>query len=138
MFDKTIKMNETSGKRNYTRCRYCNSVIFGRTDKLFCDDRCRNNFYYKVNNEQKIYIREINKVLLRNRGILRTVNPYGRKLVSRKSLEELGFDFNCFTSIHKTRKGKEYYLVYDQAFSMEDDDKVGLVVFYRDTKSVIG
>ena len=124
-------MNETNQKIN-KRCPYCNKIISGRKDKMFCDDRCRNNFYYKVNNEQKAYIRTINKILLKNRGLLRTVNPYGRTSVPKSYLEELGFDFNCFTSIHKTRKGKDYYIVYDQAFSFDDEEKVTLLVFYRD------
>lgn len=125
-------MNETNLKRNTNRCPYCDRLIEGRTDKMFCDDRCRNNYYYKVNSEQKAYIRYVNKILLKNRGILRTVNPYGRKLVSKRSLEELGFDFNCYTSVYKTRKGKEYYLVYDQAYSFDDPGNVTLLVFYRD------
>ena len=120
------------------KCPYCNRIINGRTDKVFCDDKCRNNFYYKVNNEQKTYIRDINKILLKNRGILRTVNPSGRMSVPRRYLEELDFNFNCFTSIHKTKKGREYYLVYDQAYSFDEDDRVSLVVFYRDAQPVIG
>ena len=125
-------MNETEITETTHKCPYCNKVIVGRTDKLFCDDRCRNNYYYKLNCEQKTLIRKVNKKLLKNRGILRTVNPYGKKLVSKKFLEEQGFDFNCFTSVHTTRKGKEYRLVYDQAFCIEED-QVRLVVFYRDS-----
>lgn len=131
-------MNETDFVGKTKRCPYCNRLISGRIDKMFCDDRCRNNFYYQLNNEQKAYIREVNKVLLRNRGILKTLNPGGRRLVPKGYLDELGFDFSCFTGIHKTRKGKDYYLVYDQAFSFEEDDKVSLLVFYRDAQSVIG
>lgn len=126
-------MNETDNDNKTKRCIYCNTLLIGRTDKVFCDDRCRNNYYYKVNNEQKEYIRKINKILLKNRGILRTVNPYGRTSVAKRYLEGLGFDFSCFTSIHKTRKGRDYYLVYDQAYSFEPDgERVALVVFYRD------
>ena len=132
-------MNETSVRKRTKKCPYCNSVISGRTDKVFCDDKCRNNFYYMVNNEQKTYIRKINVTLLKNRGILRTVNPSGRTSVPKNYLEELGFDFNCFTGIHKTKKGRVYYLVYDQAFSFdENDERVSLVVFYRDAQSVEG
>lgn len=132
-------MNETGIIRKKTRkCPYCNSIIAGRADKIFCDDFCRNNFYYKVNNEKKTFIRNINKVLLRNRGILRTVNPSGRTSVPKRYLEELGFDFGCFTSIHKTKKGKDYYLVYDQAFGFDEDgERVNLVVFYRDAQTVV-
>lgn len=104
----------------------------GRSDKVFCDDRCRNNYYYKVNNEQKNYIREINGKLLKNRGILRTLNPYGRTSVPKNYLEAQGFDFQCFTGIYKTKKGKDYFLVYDQAYSVDEEDRVQLVVFYRD------
>ena len=121
-------MNETDEKR----CLYCNNPLSGRTDKIFCDDRCRNNYYYKVNNEQIEYIRDVNKLLLKNRGILRTVNPYGKTSVSKKYLEELGFDLSCFTSIYKTRKGRIYHLVYDQAYSIVDNDRVTLVVFHRE------
>ena len=128
-------MNETD-RRKPKKCPYCNRIISGRTDKMFCDDRCRNNYYYQVNNEQKTYIRKINKILLKNRGILRTVNPYGRLSVPKRYLEELGFDFNCFTGIYKTKKGREYYLVYDQAFSYDEDDRMSLVVFYRDAQTV--
>ena len=120
------------------KCPYCNKIIEGRTDKIFCDDRCRNNFYYKINNEQKTFIRKINSVLLKNRGILRSLNPSGRTSVPKTCLEELGFDFNCFTSIHTTRKNRDYYLVYDQAYSIEPDgERVSLVVFYRDAESVV-
>ena len=90
-----------------------------------------------VNNEQKTFIRAVNKKLLKNRGILRSINPSGRTSVPKSYLDELGFDFNCFTGIYKTKKGRLYYLVYDQAFSIENDGKVTLVVFYNDTQSVV-
>ena len=130
-------MNETQQNTKTKKCPYCNKVIIGRADKVFCDDKCRNNYYYVVNSEQKTYIRTVNKVLLKNRGILRTVNPSGRTSVPKRYLEELGFDFNCFTGIHKTKKGRLYYLVYDQAFSFDDDERVSLVVFYRDAQAIV-
>lgn len=130
-------MNETNTIFK-KKCPYCNRLITGRTDKVFCDDRCRNNYYYEINNEQKTFIRSVNKILLKNRGILRTVNPSGRTSVPKSYLEELDFDFSCFTGIHKTKKGRLYYLVYDQAYSYDDDERVSLVVFYRDAHAVIG
>ena len=77
------------------RCPNCNKIITGRTDKVFCDDKCRNNFYYKFNSEQKTFIRSVNKKLLKNRGIMRAINPSGRTSVPKHYLEEQGFDFNC-------------------------------------------
>lgn len=124
-------MSETDLKIRTRKCLCCDNVITGRIDKMFCDDRCRNNYYYMVNMEQKTYIRKVNAIMLRNHGILRTLNPYGRVTVSKKYLEKLGFDFNCFTGIHRTKKGKEYYLVYNQAYCL-DEQSVNLVVLYRD------
>ena len=120
------------------RCPNCNKIITGRTDKVFCDDKCRNNFYYKFNSEQKTFIRSVNKKLLKNRGIMRAINPSGRTSVPKHYLEEQGFDFSCFTGIHITKKGRPYYLVYDQAFSFDEDDRVSLVVFYNETQTVVG
>lgn len=131
-------MNNPENEITPKRCQYCNSVLSGRADKLFCDDRCRNNYYYKVKNEQNEYIRNINKILLKNHGILKSVNPSGRTSVAKHYLEEQGFDFQCFTGIHKTRKGRAYYLVYDQAYSFEPQGRVTLVVFNRDAQSVVG
>ena len=119
-------------------CPYCNRIVSGRTDKMFCDDRCRNNYYYKINGERKAFIRKINKTLLQNRGILRSLNPSGKTAVLKSALISLGFDFSCYTSTYKTKKGKEYYIVYDQAYCIEDDDNVSLVVFYGDTQAVVG
>lgn len=120
------------------RCPNCNKIITGRTDKVFCDDKCRNNFYYKFNSEQKTFIRSVNKKLLKNRGIMRAINPSGRTSVPKHYLEEQGFDFSFFTGIHITKKGRPYYLVYDQAFSFDEDDRVSLVVFYNETQTVVG
>ena len=120
------------------RCPNCNKIILGRTDKVFCDDKCRNNFYYRINNEQRTFIRTVNKKLLKNRGIMRSINPSGRTSVPKQYLERQGFDFDCFTGIHITKKGRPYYLVYDQAFSFDEDDRVSLVVFYNETQAVVG
>lgn len=91
-----------------------------------------------VNSEQKTYIRTVNKKLQKNREILRSMNPSGRASVPKSCLDEQGFDYKLFTGIHMTKKGRPYYLVYDQAYSLNDDETVSLVVFYRDAQTVIG
>ena len=131
-------MNETVLKPETKKCPYCNKIIDGRSDKVFCTDRCRNNYYYKINSVHKQYVRKVNSLLLRNRGILNMVNPYGRTSVPKEYLERLGFDFRFFTGIHKTKKGKEYYLVYDHAYSFDEQQRVQLVVFYSDNQTIEG
>jgi len=110
-------------------CPACGRVISGRANKRYCDDNCRNNYYYKIYNEQLLYVRNINAVLLRNRMILRTLNPFGRKTIPKQTLVEQDFDFNYFTGIRNTKKGKTYYLVYDQSYTINEDDSVDVVKF---------
>ena len=128
-------MNETQIKTK--KCPYCNKVISGRADKVFCDDKCRNNFYYQVNYEQKAFIRSVNGILMKNRGILRSLNSHGKTSVPKSYLEQQGFDFRYFTETYRTKRGQEYYVVYDQAYSIGEEDRVSLVVFYHDMQSVV-
>ncbi len=130
-------MNETNSKTVSKNCLYCGKVIHGRSDKKFCDDRCRNNYYYKVNNESKAFVRAVNNKLVKNRSIIKSLNKGGRIVVSKTVLEEQGFDFQYITGIHKTKKNDTYYLVYDQAYCVRDDGNVVLIVFYRDAQSII-
>ena len=125
-------MNEPELQPETRKCLCCGRELSGRSDKIFCDDYCRNNYYYRINNEQKKLIRIVNSKLLHNRGILKSLNPYGGKTFSIKELEEKGFDFNYFTNIYKTKKGRVYYVVYDYAYSIDEvSSKVKLIVFYN-------
>jgi len=110
-------------------CPNCGRTISGRANKRYCDDNCRNNYYYKIYSEQLLIIRNVNATLIRNRMILRDLNSFGRKIVPRRDLVEKEFDFNYFTGIRKTKKGKVYYIVYDQAYSVNYDETVDLVTF---------
>lgn len=66
---------------------------------------------------------------MRNRMILRTLNPFGKKNVTKQCLVDRDFDFNYFTGIRKTKKGKTYYIVYDQSYAVNDDSSVDVVAF---------
>ncbi len=130
-------MNETNNKTVTKNCLYCGKVIHGRSDKMFCDDRCRNNYYYKVNSESKAFVRAVNSKLGKNRSIIKMLNKGCRTVVTKSRLEELGFDFQHITGIYKTKKNDIYRLVYDQAYCLKDDGTVVLIVFYKDAQSII-
>lgn len=120
-------LKELSSKEKI--CPACGRAITGRANKIYCDDNCRNNYYYRIYNEQLLFVRNINAVLIRNRMILRTLNPFGKKTVTKQTLIDRDFDFNYFTGIRKTKKGKTYYLVYDQSYAFADDSNVDVVTF---------
>ncbi|MBM3425482.1 MAG: hypothetical protein FJX97_00680 [Bacteroidetes bacterium] len=83
-------------KRN---CHCCGQVLYGRSDKKFCDDGCRNTFNNQQNSIQNKEMRSINTVLKRNRAILLAKLPEGKKhvKVSKEQLLVMGFNFTYLT-----------------------------------------
>ena len=71
-------------------------------------------------------VRDINRVLRKNRNILMQCHAQGTAVISRKQLSSHGFDFNYFTSKIKGSKG-EYFFCYDQGYVMEGQDQYKLV-----------
>ena len=113
-------MNTLSAKT----CLTCGKSITGRIDKKFCDAQCRASF-----NNQKKHIHEqtilsTNRVLRRNRTILRTLSPEGKATVRKEVLDNMGYDFRYFSGLFKAKPSNNlYYLVYDYGFSPIVDDR---------------
>ena len=103
-----------------TYCRCCGKALRGRSDKKFCDDYCRNIFNNKKNEESDELVRKINRVLRRNRRILKALIPPGLQMVrmSRIHLQESGFCFPFFTHTYTNKKGFTYQYCYDYGLLM--------------------
>lgn len=108
------------------KCLQCEEVFFGRVDKKFCSDHCRNQ-YHNSNNRSHRVIREVNKVLKRNRKILLSCNPEGKTRLHRDKLLEKGFNFHYFTSVYTTNSGNQYYFCYEQGYLPLENDFLVLV-----------
>ena len=121
-------MNNVIAKFNKI-CHYCGAELKGRSDKKFCDDYCRNNYYYKINTQRTSYIKRINSVLQHNRKILHYLCGCGRVLVPKQEMDSLGFDYEYFTGLYKTKKGVDYFVVYDYAFSVVNENIVSIVKY---------
>jgi len=101
-----------------TEKRYCHScvqVLYGRLDKKFCDDGCRNNFNNLQNSIQNKEIRIINRVLKRNRAILLAILSLGKKptIVGKEYLLLEGFNFRYRTHQGVGSDGQSYQICYD-------------------------
>lgn len=115
------------------RCLACGEPIYGRADKKFCSDACRNSYHYEQKQTLSDVVRKTNAVLARNYKILTSLNDKGKTFVSRKQLVDKGFDFKCFTGVYTTKTGSHYYLVYDQAYlRKEGDDNMFLLVEFKE------
>lgn len=110
-------------------CHFCGKRLYGRSDKKYCDDNCRNNHHYNVKRNDGYLIKSVNASLLRNRELLKLLCIGGRSMVKKQLLLARGFDFCVMTSLYKTKKGTEYRMVYDYAYRFVNEDDVMLIRF---------
>ncbi|MTI22821.1 DUF2116 family Zn-ribbon domain-containing protein [Fulvivirga sp. RKSG066] len=109
-------------------CLECGTAIFGRADKKFCSDQCRNSYNNKLNSDSNNQVRNINNILRKNRRILMELNPNGKTKAPKSRLLEKGFDFNHITSIYTTKAGATYHFCYEYGYLPLDNDWFALVI----------
>ena len=51
-------------------CLECDEPLFGRVDKKFCNDQCRNAYNNRVNKITNDFVRHVNVILRKNRKII--------------------------------------------------------------------
>lgn len=109
-------------------CLNCGTEIFGRIDKKYCSDYCRNTKHNEENRDNTNYMRRVNHILRKNRRILAKFNPNGKAKIKGSVLMEEGFNFAYFTNIYETKKGGRYFFCYDQGYIELDDGWYALVI----------
>jgi hypothetical protein len=114
--------------QNETRnCPECDRPIFGRIDKKFCSDACRNANHNKVNADATNYVRNVNNTLRKNRRILAHMNTEGKTKTHKDKLLLKGFDFGYFTNTYTTKAGQEYKFCYEQGYLLLDNGFILLI-----------
>lgn len=94
-------------------CKECQSPIQGRSDKKFCDDYCRVSYHSKRNRENLQVVRQINKILKKNRQILlECLHKYGNE-IPRKYLEWNNYKFQYYTHLMSSSKRDSIKYCYD-------------------------
>lgn len=107
-------MNEQPNQRY---CEECERSLFGRTDKKFCSDACRNAYNNRVNADATNFVRNVNNALRKNRRILLEFNVKENTKVHRDLLLRAGFDFDFHTNSRETKSGQVFYYCYDQGYT---------------------
>lgn len=110
------------------KCLECRSRLMGRVDKKFCSDQCRNTYNNRLNKDESAYMRNVNRILRKNRRILKELTPEGKSKVRKHTLVSKGFNFKYFTNIYKTKEGKIYYFCFEHGYLPLDKDFFALVV----------
>jgi hypothetical protein len=101
----------------------------GRSDKKFCGDQCRASHNNAQRSQSERLIMEVNKVLRKNRTLLKQLNPTGMSIIRKEFLSQNGFNFNYFTSRYKTRDGNEYWFCYDIGWMYLEDEKIRIIEY---------
>ena len=121
-----------TGMPDSKECAFCGKELFGRSDKAYCNDTCRNNGNRARRKKEAWYepefIRQINSILKRNYRILtgQGLDQDGPKAVSRYKLLDEGFNFHYFTSSLSTKAGN-YFFTYDYGWRELDQDRIMIV-----------
>jgi len=97
-------------------CLQCQTPITGRNDKKYCSDDCRAVANHEKRKTSRQPTKSINDALWKNREILKTLWNQRPTLTTRDTLLSLGYQFNYYTSQHRTALGAPYYACYDYGF----------------------
>ncbi len=97
-------------------CLKCGKKLVGRLDKKFCDTQCKSEYNNQRKTEQEKDIIETNRILRKNRSILKKLSPVGKTTVRKEVLDSHGFEYAYFTSTYKNNYGDIYYIVYDYGY----------------------
>ena len=107
----------------------CGQPIRGRSDKIFCSIHCKSEYHHKLMQVTAIEVRQINKILARNRSILLELMGKNavQKKIKRLELDQKKFNYKYITHFYKNSQGKLYYYVYDFAWMEFSDNEVLII-----------
>lgn len=103
-------------------CLECGIPIFGRSDKKYCSDSCRNARNNRLNSENNKILRKTNQKLRKNYSILTELLNTGVTKIRRQELLELGFYVSYYTETHSDEQGVVWHHVYNHKYTLMDDD----------------
>lgn len=110
------------------KCENCGKPLFGRTDKRFCNDSCRNQFNRNKRNQKKTSdlgsFQEISEIIKQNYQILSSyqslkIGNESMFIVNREELVRKGYHFKFFTSIYMDDEGSLWKYCLDYGIKEE-------------------
>jgi hypothetical protein len=109
--------NSFNRKMETKTCQSCAAIIRGRSDKKFCNDSCRNAYNNQCRSNNAGAVKEINKILFKNRSVLESFHrPGTTRRVRKDLLLSKGLLPGFHTHQKKTRSGKQFYFCYEYGY----------------------
>lgn len=106
-----------------TYCMDCGALLKGRSDKRFCNDYCRSHHYHQVNKDELLFLKEINKILKKNKIILERFYTQGISALHRSPMLAAGFNFNYFTHLKSGHGGRTCIYCYEYGYVKLNEDE---------------
>jgi hypothetical protein len=116
-------------QENDRHCLECGLMLLGRSDKKFCGDQCRASFHNREYSDKSKTVRSINRVLKKNRLLLKTAADQGLDKISRKNLEEMGFNFKFYTHSKKSEDGSRMFFCYETGYQENSRENLKLIPY---------
>lgn len=114
---------------NHKRCPVCNSLVFGRRDKIFCSVKCKNE-HHRIARVQFQSREELSHKRIRRNAVLLEgiLGPRSNAMaIHRDELIRRGFDIKSCVRAGKN-KGRVIYEIYDYQYF---ESKDGVVIVRR-------
>ena len=104
-------------------CENCGRELYGRTDKRFCNDNCRNEFNRRKKQAELLKANEampeILRIIKRNYEILRSIGEIqadSEIFLEKKSARLNGFDFRFYTSVKQYPNDGLYHFCFERGW----------------------
>jgi hypothetical protein len=118
-------MCKTTQPDDLRTCVICNSQLYGRSDKVFCDIRCKNKYHAEIRKTTKTISAETLKILNKNWVILAGLmtDKCDRFVLKRITLERQGFNFDTISHI-EARGFHWRYSVFEFSYYFGNNDNI--------------
>lgn len=111
-------------------CLYCGAPLYGRPDKQFCSNRCKDAWH----NSRKSLIRktraDVMDILESNHSILASLSQSGQSFWLTSLVEEMGFRYDYFTRLVGFKRGYMVCECFDIRYRVSKTKLTDIAVLY--------
>lgn len=101
---------DTTSLKPIRKCCVCDKQLYGRSDKVFCDIHCKNQYHSDVRKHTKSAAAVSTKILYKNYEILCLLlgDNHDRYVIKKMELKKRFFNFDTITGMSSTRFGLKF------------------------------
>ena len=98
-------------------CVNCGKPLYGRPDKLFCSQACKNEWHNRINGVQKRRRDRAFAILWKNYKLLEILTDSGMREADLERLCENGYNPDYVTGYRKLHNGRSDLFCFDIVFN---------------------